>query len=54
MRLSAQVKNYLLETFMIGEETAQNVTPSEASTQMRSLHNEDCAQVFDKGEWLTA
>ena len=52
-RFSVKVKNYLLEQFMIGEETGRKVTPGEASARMRTVRTEEGAQIFGKDEWLT-
>lgn len=53
-RFSENVKNYLLEQFLVGEETGRKVAPSEASTRMRSLRNDSNGlRVFCKEEWLT-
>ena len=52
-RFSVKVKNYLLEQFMIGEETGRKVTPAEASARMRTVRTEEGARIFGKDEWLT-
>ena len=52
-RFSKQVKSFLLEQFMIGEETGRKVTPAEAAIRIRSLHNDAGNRLFEKGEWLT-
>lgn len=49
-RFSDKVKNYLLEQFLVG----WKITPSEASTRMRSLRKDSNGlRVFWKEEWLT-
>lgn len=53
-RFSKAIKEFLLELFMIGEETGRKITPSEASHRMRSLSNQKGERVFSKDEWLTA
>lgn len=54
-RYSAKVKNYLLELFLIGEETGRKVTPTEASRRMRRAQNESTGgRLFLKEDWLTA
>ena len=54
-RFSDSVKNYLLEPFLIGEETGRKVTPADASRRMRLLCRDGTNQrVFGKDEWLTA
>ena len=52
-RFSVKVKNYLLEQFMIGEETGRKVTPAEASARIRTVRTEEGARIFGKDEWLT-
>lgn len=52
-RFSERVKSFLVEQFMIGEETGRKVTPAEAATRMRSLRDETGNRKFGKGEWLT-
>ena len=53
-RFSDKVKNYLLKQFLVDKETGRKVTPSEASSRMRSLHKDSNGlHVFCKGEWLT-
>ena len=53
-RFSDKVKKYLLEQFLVGEETGRKITPSEASTRMRSLRDDvEGLRVFSKEEWLT-
>jgi len=45
------VKNFLLELFLVGEETGRKVTPPDASRPIREATNQ-C--LFDKEKWLTA
>ena len=52
-RFSVQVKTYLMEQFMIGENTGRKVTPQEASTRMRSMRDSSGEKVFTKEDWLT-
>ena len=52
-RFPEQVKRFLLEQFMVGEETGRKVTPAEAANRMRSLRNDAGNQLFEKSEWLT-
>ena len=52
-RFPEQVKSFLLQQFVIGEDTGRKVTPVEAATRMRSLHNDAGNRLFEKGEWLT-
>ena len=52
-RFPEQVKSFLLEQFMIGEDTGRKVTPAEAATRMRSLRNDAGNRLFEKVEWLT-
>ena len=52
-RFSEEVKSFLLEQFMIGEETGRKITPAEATARMRSQRNEAGDLKFGKGEWLT-
>ena len=52
-RFSERVKSFLVEQFMIGEETGRKVTPVEAATTIRSLRDETGNRKFEKGEWLT-
>ncbi|XP_078349911.1 uncharacterized protein LOC144634762 isoform X2 [Oculina patagonica] len=52
-RFSDQVKKFLLEQFMIGEETGRKVTPGEAAKRMRSQRDTAGKLNFGKGEWLT-
>ena len=53
-RFSGKVKNYLLEQFVVGEETGRKITSSEASSRMRSLRKDSNGlRVFCKEEWLT-
>ena len=51
-RFSERVKSFLVEQFMIGEETGRKVTQVEAATRMRSPRNETGNRKFGKGEWL--
>lgn len=53
-RFSEQVKSFLLEQFMIGEETGRKITPAEATTRIRTLRNEVGDHLFGKEEWLTS
>ena len=49
------MKNFLLELFVVGEETGGKVTPPDASRRKRTLCREGTNQrLFDKEEWLTA
>ena len=53
-RFSDKIKNYPLEQFLLGEETGRKITPSEASSRMRSLRKDSNGlRVFCKEEWLT-
>ena len=52
-RFSERVNSFLVEQFMIGEETGRKVTPVEAATRMRPLRDETGNRKFGKGEWLT-
>jgi len=52
-RFSLQVKTFLLEQFMIGEETGLKVTPQETSKRMRSMRDSKGKKVFGKEDWLT-
>ena len=49
-RFSERVKSFLVERFMIGEETGRKVTPVEAGTRIRSLRDETGNRKFGKGE----
>ena len=49
-RFSIKVKNYLLEQFMIGEETGRKAIPAEASARMRTVRTEEGARIFGKDE----
>ena len=50
-----KVKNFLLELFLLGEETGSKVTPPDASRRIRTLCREGTNQrLFDNEEWLTA
>ena len=51
-RFPEQVKRFLLEQFMIGEETGRKVTPAKAANRMRSLRNDAGSRLFEKSEWL--
>lgn len=54
-RFTEKVKNFLLELFLLGEETGRKVTPPDASRRIRTLCREGTNQrLFDKEEWLTA
>ena len=54
-RFTEQVKNFLLELFLVGEETGRKVTPPDASGRIRTLCREGTnKRLFDKEEWLTA
>ena len=54
-RLTEQVKNFLLELFLVGEETGRKVTPPYALKRIRTLCREGTNErFFDKEEWLTA
>ena len=49
------MKNFLLELFLVGEETGRKVSPPDASRRIRTLCREGTNQrLFDKEEWLTA
>ena len=47
-RFSERVKSFLVEQFMIGDETGRKVTPAEAAMRMRSLRNETGNRKFGK------
>ena len=48
-------KNFLLEVFLVGEETGRKVTPPYALKRIRTLCREGTNErFFDKEEWLTA
>ena len=54
-RLTEQVNNFLLEVFLVGEETGRKVTPPYALKRIRTLCGEGTNErFFDKEEWLTA
>ena len=54
-RFTEQVKNFLLELFLVGEETERKMTPLDASRRIRTLCREGTNQrLFDKEDWLTA
>ena len=54
-RLTEKVKNFLLELFLVGEETGRKVTPPYALKRIRTLCREGTNErFFDKEEWLTA
>ena len=54
-RLTEQVKNFLLELFLVSEETECQVTPPDALKRIRTLCREGTNEhLFDKEEWLTA
>ena len=49
------MKNFLLELFLVGEETGRKGTPPDASRRIRTLCREGTNQrLFDKEECLTA
>lgn len=52
-RFPEKVKKFLLEQFMIGEETGRKVTPAEGANRMRSLRDDAGNRLFEKSEWLT-
>ena len=52
-RFPEQVKSFLLQQFMIGEDAGRKVTPAEAAIRMRSLRNDAGNRLFEKGDWLT-
>ena len=50
-----QVKDFLLELFLVGEETGRKLTPPDASRRIRTLCREGTNQrLFDKEDWFTA
>ena len=54
-RFTEKVKNFLLELFLLGEETGRKVTPPDPSRRVRTLCREGTNQrLFDEEEWLTA
>ena len=52
-RFPEKVKRFLVEQFMIGEETGRKVTPAEGANRMRSLRDDAGNRLFEKSEWLT-
>ena len=53
-RFTEKVKNFILELFLLGEETGRKVTRPDASRRIRTLCREGTNQrLFDKEEWLT-
>ena len=52
-RFPEKVERFLLEQFMIGEETGRKVTPAEGANRMRSLRDDAGNRLFEKSEWLT-
>ena len=52
-RFSKRVMSFLVEQFLISEETGRKVISVETATRIRSLRDDTGNRKFGKGEWLT-
>ena len=54
-RFSKPIKDFLLKTFLTGEETGRKADPADVATQIKSMRSSDGKQkLFDKSQWLSA
>ena len=53
VNFSENVRNYLLEVFLLGEETGHKANPGDVATRMRGLRDSSGKKRFHKKEWLT-
>lgn len=53
-RLNKKQKEYLIDLFLLGEQTGQKADPSEVSQSMRKARNKDGSLLFHSEEYLTS
>ena len=53
VNFSENVRNYLQEVFLLGEETAHKVNPGDVATRLKDLRDSTGKKRFQKKEWLT-
>ena len=53
MNFSENVRNYLREVFLLGEETGHKASPGDVAVRMKGLQNSSGKKRFQEKEWLT-
>ena len=51
---SENVRNYLREVFLLGEETGHKASPGDVAMRMKGLRDSSGKKRFQKKEWLTS
>ena len=53
VNFSENVRNYLREVFLLGEETGHKASPGDVAVRMKGLQNSSGKKRFQEKEWLT-
>jgi len=53
IHFSENVRNYLQEVFLLGEDTGHKANPGDVATHMKGLRDSSGKKRFQKKEWLT-